>query len=325
MINHVIEGHQGPLTPVTTEQTSSPTMTIQPERPSIITNDTIRGAAPNPTPSSINTYQTRPLQDESEDSSEEYHSFSSESEAEDRDNNSEHLHTLGDPGEAEDRELERQRVMEAAGLVVRKHEGPTPPPRPRARKRRPAPLAPNRATKTQSRAHSEKDLPETPMTPEESVLRLEDAYDRYEAFKTHKSQNQGHRHRYSIISSSSVDSMTTPSSPKSANMSLAPTMSSITSVGVGTSGGADGKHSSGFLHTFFGRASGSGGGHDRRSLTVSAPMMMPSSPLPSAFTPTDSITRENSPAFGMSWSSLVDKDVLRGIPPAERKRQEVRL
>jgi actin cytoskeleton-regulatory complex protein PAN1 len=318
----VTEGRQQLPDPIT-EQTSSPTMIAQDERPSRKSSPTtpVRRTAPRPPGSPSTPSQTVVPDDvDDEDSSDEYLSFSSESEADDDAKTYVSPSTIQETrsAETEARKLEQQRVMEAAGLVVKKHEGPTPPPRPRAR-RRPAPLTPDRATKPQPSNKRGMETVETPLSPSDSILKVEDAYDRYEAYKTNKSLSQGHRHRYSIISTSSVDSTTTPSSPKSASMSLAPTMTSVATASS-TLHEPEPKHASGFLHSLFGRSSG-GNMNEKRSLTVSGPII--SSPLPS-ITPVDAITRESSPAFGTSWSSLVDKEVLDGIPPTERKRQEVR-
>ncbi|KAF8749948.1 Pleckstrin homology domain, partial [Rhizoctonia solani] len=66
------------------------------------------------------------------------------------------------------------------------------------------------------------------------------------------------------------------------------------------------------IKSFFGR--GSDRDKPRATVTISAPVI--SAPISS--TP----ERGSSPAFGMSWTSLVDKSVVNGIPDDERKRQE---
>ena len=107
------------------------------------------------------------------------------------------------------REAERQRVLEAAGLVVQRDK--PPPPRPPRRKRsvkqrRPAPAAPKRASVLS--VTSDKDLPTLPTestAPISRPMRLDDAYERYEEFKS--------KNRMSMSSMSDV-----PSSPTSASI-----------------------------------------------------------------------------------------------------------
>lgn len=60
-------------------------------------------------------------------------------------------------------------------------------------------------------------------------------------------------------------------------------------------------------------------GDKRTTLVISAPIMSTST---SAASFADEPSRTNSPSFGTSWASLVDKTALEGIPPGERKRQE---
>ena len=104
--------------------------------------------------------------------------------------------------EHEARELERQRVLEAAGILVKKADG-GPPPRPArkksVRKRRTPPDTPNRlSVASVSTVSSEKDLPATP----EPALQVDDAFERYQAYR------QSKNYRSSI---SSID--TGPPSP----------------------------------------------------------------------------------------------------------------
>ncbi|KAK0227784.1 hypothetical protein IW262DRAFT_1445704 [Armillaria fumosa] len=86
--------------------------------------------------------------------------------------------------EREAREHERQLVLEAAGLIVKQDMKPPPrPPRkPKSGKRRPPPLAPERLSSNTS-ASSLKGLPPVPPTESETSAHLNDAFDRYEAFR----------------------------------------------------------------------------------------------------------------------------------------------
>ena len=56
-------------------------------------------------------------------------------------------------------------------------------------------------------------------------------------------------------------------------------------------------------------------------LHAPTPSVTPAS-LPSLFGEVGDPTRESSPAFGLSWASLVDGSSLEGIPKEERRRQE---
>lgn len=209
--------------------------------------------------------------------------------------------------EAEARALERQRVLEAAGLIIKPADASAPPRPPR--KHRPPPKVPERSSRatpdTLSRSQVERDLPEIPKG-EEPAMRLEDAYDRYEAFRRRQQEPPPSGNRLSIVSTSSLESSPMVSSPTGTVFSVqAPSLAQSTSSSTGETA----RHgASAFLHSFLGRRTP---GPEKNRLTISAP-------IPSG----GEIPRTPSPAFGTSWSSLVDKDVLEGIPPAERKRQE---
>lgn len=140
-------------------------------------------------------------------------------------------------------------------------------------------------------------------------MRLEDAYDRYEAFRRRQQELPPSGNRLSIVSTSSLESSPVVSSPTGTVFSVqAPSIAQSTSSSTGETA----RHgASAFLHSFLGRRTP---GPEKKSITISAPMPVGGE-----------IPRTPSPAFGTSWSSLVDKDVLEGIPPAERKRQEVGL
>ncbi|KAL1691657.1 hypothetical protein GGG16DRAFT_91161 [Schizophyllum commune] len=192
------------------------------------------------------------------------------------------------------REAERQRVLEAAGLVVQRDK--PPPPRPPRRKRsvkqrRPAPAAPKRASVLS--VTSDKDLPTLPTestAPISRPMRLDDAYERYEEFKS--------KNRMSMSSMSDVPSSPTSASITPGAVSPAPSIARDDST----------RSHSRFLSHILGRSKTP----DRIMPVISGPILQtPEVP-----------DRPNSPAFGSSWASLVDKTALDGIPPHERKRQE---
>ncbi|KAI9069473.1 hypothetical protein FKP32DRAFT_1617176 [Trametes sanguinea] len=199
--------------------------------------------------------------------------------------------------ERQARAAERQRVLEAAGLIIKKEA--QPPPRPvRARshrRRRPAPAVPERSPQIPS--SPSKDLPPVPESDSANTsLRLDDAFERYEAYR----QNHLALNRLSVAS---VESATSTTSPQSSTFSLTP---------VPSEGGESRTHS--FL-SFFGHRSRTpvNDGEARVMPVISAPILQrESSPASS----------EGDAAFGSSWASLVDKSALEDIPTAERRRQE---
>jgi hypothetical protein len=175
----------------------------------------------------------------------------------------------GTDADWEVREKERQRVLGAAGLIV--NQDVKPPPRlarvRSARQRRPPPAAPQRSS-TISNSPS-KDLPPIPDSPVDSP-RLNDAFDRYESFK----HIQGNSNRLSVASSFE----TAPSSPGgSPAISVAPSLSK------------DGEsRSKSHLLNFLGRRTPANDSSEKRTLTISGPIINHN----------DSPSRENSPAFG---------------------------
>ncbi|KAG8932121.1 hypothetical protein FRC01_000235 [Tulasnella sp. 417] len=259
------------------------------------------GTVPPPQPDST------PTNEGSSEDSDEYSSDASD----DGDDN-ETSGTVADrKAEAAARALERQRVLEAAGLIIKPADASAPPRPPR--KHRPPPKVPERAPRTAdgpvSQSLVERELPEIPKG-EEPAMRLEDAYDRYEAFRRRQQELPPSRNRLSMVSTSSLESPVV-SSPTGTVFSIqAPSLAQSTSSSTGETA----RHgASAFLHSFLGRRTP---GPEKKSITISAPTI--SAPILSS----GEIPRTPSPAFGTSWSSLVDKDVLEGIPPAERKRQE---
>jgi hypothetical protein len=155
------------------------------------------------------------------------------------------------------RERERQRVLKAAGLVVTADAAPPP-----KRKRRPAPAAPKRSSVASS--ITSKDLPPVPeANSADAGLGVEDAFDRYEAFK----QSHGNVNRMSVAS---VD--TGSSSPVSP-----------------PHGGSMSKEGESRGYTSFLQFLRASGDSEKRSVpTISAPISI--SPTPSS--------RAQSPGFG---------------------------
>ncbi|KAH7911883.1 hypothetical protein BJ138DRAFT_1062162 [Hygrophoropsis aurantiaca] len=215
--------------------------------------------------------------------------------------------------EQEARELERQRVLEAAGLIV--NEDVKPPPgveEPRSssspRKRRPPPAAPQRLSVVSVSATA-KELPPIP-PPIDPTAHLKDAFDRYESFKkTHGNYN-------SRMSMSSID--TTPSSPpRSPAVSLTPSLNRDAESRSSLS--RDGESRTSQFLSFLNRHTtirGTTPDFEKRTIpTISGPILNGSPPV-------DGPPRESSPAFGSSWASLVEKTALDGIPKNERRRQE---
>lgn len=208
--------------------------------------------------------------DESESSDEDY--FSADASDEDEDNEQADSNW-------EAREKERQRVLEAAGLIVTQDD--KPPPRLErvrsARQRRPPPAAPQRSS-TASHSSLTKDLPTVPEldnTPSSPVgsLRVDDAFDRYEAFERTRGSLASNR----LSVASSFETALSSPGESSPAVSLTPSTS--------------GEHRpySNLLHFLGRKAPANEAQTDLKKLTISGPIMDPSSPA-----------RENSasPAFG---------------------------
>jgi hypothetical protein len=211
--------------------------------------------------------------------------------------------------EREQRELERIRVLEAAGLIIKQPaEGKTPPTPPLRRRstkrsRRPPPAAPEPSLSVTT-SDRERELP--PLPPQSPHARLDDAYERYEAFKTREAASSSTANRNSTAFTASDASSIAPSSPRMpitpgmGTVSLSPASSTLPAVHEGKSGGYTG------LLSFLSRSKTPN--EEKRSFSVasiSAPMI--SAPIP--VTATTSPTRENSPAFG-SVSAIL----LRSFP-----------
>lgn len=200
--------------------------------------------------------------------------------------------------EREQRELERIRVLEAAGLIIKQPaEGkkpPAPPVRRRSTKkgRRPPPTAPVPSLPATA-FEQERELP--PLPPPSPRARLDDAYERYEAFKYRESTISSSTNRDSAAFTVSDASSIPPSSPRlpvtpsMGTVSLSPTTSTPSAVHESKSGGYTG------LLSFLSRSKTPG--EEKKTLniaSISAPMISAPLNVTAVATP----TRENSPAFG---------------------------
>lgn len=157
--------------------------------------------------------------------------------------------------ERQARAAERQRVLEAAGLIIKTEV--QPPPRPaRARshrRRRPAPAVPDRSPQIPS--SPSKELPAVPESDSaNNSLRLDDAFERYEAYR----QNHQAMNRLSVASFESGVSTT---SPQSSTFALTP---------VPSESGEPRSHS--FFH-LFGRRTPANDGEPRVMPVISAPIL----------------------------------------------------
>ena len=199
-------------------------------------------------------------EDSSEDDTDSDFVTASESESEESDDEEQSEETRLHEREA--REAERQRVLEAAGLIIKQEAKPPPRPARRASRRRPpVPAVPERSPRLTS---PHKDLPPLPEPDDDAgnqSLRLDDAYERYEAFRqSHLAANR--------LSIASVESGTASSPTAPSFASTAGTGEALPPVSASTSSG------SGFLH-FFGRrtpANDSGDATPTRPV-ISAPIL----------------------------------------------------
>ncbi|KAG1749461.1 hypothetical protein EDB19DRAFT_1680127 [Suillus lakei] len=202
------------------------------------------------------------------------------------------------------RELERQRVLEAAGLIVDTSSNVMAPPNLPAQKRRPPPVTPQRVSIASVTSKNLPPVPTVDLTDTEldSTSRLDDAFDRYEVFKK---TNGNFNNRMSVSSSSFETSPSSP--PRSPAVSLAPSLSH-----------RDWESRTSQFLSFLGRHTNrsSTPEPEKRTLVISGPIFN---------TPPGGETGDESPSFGTSWASLVDKSALEGIPKMERRRQEVRV
>lgn len=145
----------------------------------------------------------KPVEDysDSDDSGTEYLSFDDSDDDDRRTEEQRHI-------EKESRASERERVLEAAGLIVRKDERRPPPKIPR--KHRPPPATPDQLVIiTKLPGDKDRKLPSVPGSQDdvESMMHIDDAYERYETFK------QSQLNRLSVASSLETAPSPTVTSP----------------------------------------------------------------------------------------------------------------
>ncbi|KAK4688172.1 actin cytoskeleton-regulatory complex protein PAN1, partial [Tremellales sp. Uapishka_1] len=195
------------------------------------------------------------------------------------------------------REEERQKVLNAAGLKLRR-EPPGVPlrPAPSMRKRRPAPAAPRRKEKPYVTLDEE--------TPREPEVQTQDAYARYERFleESNATAKHGRTRAESLSHPRPASQQLSPQLTGSA--SLAPS-TPATQLAPSVSQHAGGGRLTGFLSRMMAPQQA-----ERKAPAISGP-----------------ITRaeENGveeDGFGQTWSSLVEPSVLETMGSRERKRQE---
>lgn len=185
------------------------------------------------------------------------------------------------------RELERRRVFEAAGLIVDTSQSVMLGPQ--VKKRRTPPATPERVSIAP--ALTSKELPPVPLTELDSSAHLEDAFDRYEAFK--KTNGIFNNHRMSV---SSFD--TSPSSPpRSPAVSLNPSINH-----------RDAESRTSQFFNFLGRHTtrSTTPELDRRSLVISGPIFN----TPSNGGGDASPNSEDSPSFGTVRAHLSSPGIL---------------
>jgi hypothetical protein len=187
----------------------------------------------------------------------------------------------GEEGEAARiaREHERQRVLEAAGLIVKSDRQPPPRPPPLKRNksskraRRVPPPAPDRSPVAEA---ATKELPALPEEPIEPAARLEDAFERYEAFKLSKEAN-----RLSIVSMDALSASPTSPVPLERTASAASTEHAERT-----------RSHTGFFSSFLGRKTPAND-EKKPTLVISGPII--SGPLSAG---AEEPMRNASPAFG---------------------------
>ena len=196
--------------------------------------------------------------------------------------------------ERRERELERLKVLEAAGLIV-KESSDARPPRPPARTKptrktstgKPIPPPTDTNAPTVPNDIYDRELPLLPPpSPPTDVRALDDAFERYEAFKMQEgnSNAQGSTNRQSYISNASTYASTVP--PSSPRQSISPGTPSVALPSSASLQTTESKISS-LLHFLGGRSRTPGeGAQSTERKVISGPISLPSP------------SRENSPAFG---------------------------
>ena len=167
---------------------------------------------------------------------------------------------------------------------------------------------------------------------EGSVVHLDDAFNRYETFKKMQGSHAHsplfpHAHAMSAMSSrmsmSSFDtgSLAPTSPPRSPAASVTPSLRERE-----REGGGGGESRTSQFFSFIGRHTHAGTPDNPerdRKLVISGPIMHAPTPVSTPLSGGEGgPPREDSPVFGSSWASLVDRSALEEIPKLERRRQE---
>ena len=190
----------------------------------------------------------------------------------------------------ERRAIERERVFEAAGLIL-KPISPVPGPRKVGTKALPSlPISrPSSLCESVPKAIEKDNNNVKGRQRSKSLLNLPDAYDKYAEYLNNHNNN---------VHSSFSDEMNRSSS-------------SIDNVSQSSSTNTSQNHSGGLLNSFIGRMrSGSSSSQlvDRTSV-ISRPISKANN-------------EETSSTFGKTWASLIDDEALKSMGDHERKRQE---
>ncbi|KAI6140316.1 Dbl homology domain-containing protein [Pisolithus tinctorius] len=148
-----------------------------------------------------------------------------------------------------------------------------------------------------------------------STSRVDDAFERYETYKKLHGGQSLAANRLSASSFDTASSLAFSSPPRSPAVSLSPSLRDREQER-----GEESRTS--YLLSFLGRHTRSTTpdiDRERKIPIISGPIHTSAS---NSVEPHNSTTRDNSPAFGTSWASLVDRTALEEIPAVERKRQE---
>ncbi|KAI9449187.1 hypothetical protein F5148DRAFT_1248554 [Russula earlei] len=252
------------------------------------------------------------IESASDGTASDYHSFSDSDSEDDEATITEEERKL----EREMRAAERQLVLEAAGIVVKKDTTRRPRSHPQYMvpsvlpKHRPAPAPPSAPTPSQKLHLDELQLPT------QGLAHLDDAYERYESFKQNTS-------RLSISSAEQLPLRPLSRlSPSSGSFSLASTQSheSLSDKQRGKENVSASPSYGSRISQLLSRSRTPVLEKEARIVpTISAPIMNISS---SGAGMLGAPIREDSPGFGLSWASLVDKSALDGLLDRERRRQE---
>lgn len=199
------------------------------------------------------------------------------------------------------REIERQRVLEAAGLIVRQSTEARPPPPTRRHstrnqaisKRLPSPLIVTSSEIDVKVPENERELPPLPLP---SPRNLDDAFERYQTFKLQEGNDisQGASNRLSVVSEASTYASTVP--PSSPRQSIYTRPPSATLPSSASAHSTEGKISN-IFNFLSGRTRTPGEG------TATAERKFISVPIISSPIPMTDLSRENSPAFGSVGTS----------------------